>query len=135
MRKLIMATAVAVFVLAGCAWLSEGNTDVKLVTQYAVLKVAENDPAKAQRIEEIALEVQRYATGEALLTVDALIVAIRAEIRWDRLDAADALLVNALLDRLRTELVERLGADVLPEDLRLAVDVLCEWIVEAARLV
>lgn len=137
MKKLFQAAAIAAVLslLGACAALQEGNADAKLITQYAVIKVAENDPAKADRIEQIALEVQKYAGDEVQLTVDALIVAIRAQIHWDQLGTGDTLLVNALLDRLRTELTARLGPDVLPEDLRLAVDTVTAWVIEACELV
>lgn len=134
MRMFLMA-ALAAFSLSACAVLTEGNADAKLIVQYSVIKVAENDKAKAARIAEIATEVKKYSGGETLITVELLVEAIRNEIRWDELDAADALLVNALLERLRSELVERLGDGVLPEDLRLAVDVLAGWIIEATLLV
>lgn len=129
------AVAAALAVLCACSFLQEGNRDAKLVTQYAVLKVAENDPAKARRIEEIALDVQRYANDAANLTVDSLIVAIRAQIRWDLLDMADTLLVNALLERLRDELIAYLGPETLPEDVQLAATTVATWVIEAAQLV
>jgi hypothetical protein len=132
---MFLMAALAAFSLSACAVLTEGNADAKLIVQYSVIKVAENDKAKAARIAEIATEVKKYSGGETLITVELLVEAIRNEIRWDELDAADALLVNALLERLRSELVERLGDGVLPEDLRLAVDVLAGWIIEATLLV
>ena len=135
MKKLQAALAAVLLCLCGCAALTEGNTDAKLITQYAVLKVSEGDPAKADRIEEIALEVQRYAQDATAITVDALIVAIRAEVRWSELDAADTLLINALLERLRTELIEYLGPEQLPEDVRLAATTVAEWVIEASRLI
>lgn len=134
MRKILTA-ALAAFILSACASLTEGNTDAKLITQYAVIKVAQGDPEKAARIEEIATEVKRYASGEAFLTVDLLIAAIRDQVRFDRLDAADTLLVNALLDKLRAELVDRFGEEPLPEDLQLAVDVVSGWVIQASRMI
>ena len=135
MRKFLLAALVGGFFVSGCAALQEGNADAKLVTQYATLKVADGDPAKAARIAEIASEVRRYVTDAEALTVDALIVAIRAEVNWSSLDAADTLLVNALLERLRVELIEYLGPEQIPEDLRLAATTVADWVIEATAFV
>lgn len=120
--------------VAACATLTDDNFQAKLATQYATIKIVNGDPDKADRIVEIASEIQRYASGETLLTVDLLVFAIKDQIQWNKLDVADTLLVNALLDQLRTELVARLGADALPGDVRLAVDVVAAWVISAAEM-
>lgn len=131
-----IAAAMAAFVIiTGCATLTEGNASSKLVAQYAVIKVAQNDPAKAARIAEIAAQVKLYISDEESPTVDALVIAIRSQIEWSKLDPADTLLVNALLERLRTELTEYLGPDTLPEDLRLAATTVADWVIEASLLI
>lgn len=120
--------------LSGCALIKEGNSDARLIVQYSTLKVCDT-PARAQRCSEIATEVQRYANDAEQLTVAALMLAIEEQVDWTALDAADALLVRTLTDRLRSELEERLGADVLPEDLRLAATTVADWVIEASALV
>lgn len=133
MKKIILALA-AMLVVSGCAMLTEGDSQARLVTMYATLKVVDGDAGKATRVEEIATEVQEYASQETFLTVDLLIAAIRDRVPWHDLDAADELLVNALLDELRNELIRRLGSDVLPEDLRLAVENVTGWVISASRM-
>lgn len=128
----LMIGLFACSLLFGCASLTENNTDARLLTMYATIKIADGDQARAEVIEEVASDVQRYASSERHLTVDLLVGAIRDRVPWSDLDAADELLIHELLDRLRVELTDRLGADVLPEDLRLAADVVAGWVIQAA---
>lgn len=128
----IAALMAAFAILTGCATLTDENSSAKLTTYYATLKVIDGDADKAARVRFIATEVQRYASGEEFLTVDLLVTAIKDQVRWDKLDAADELLVHALIDELRAALVRRFGADVLPEDLRLAVDTVATWVITAS---
>ena len=134
MMKQLMTAALAVSLLAGCSFLAQHSATAKIATQYATIKVIDGDPGKAARVASIATEVRRYASGEPHLTVDRLIQAVRDRIDWASLDAADTLLVTALLDHLRAELTARLGPDILPGDLRLAVDKVASWVAAAARL-
>ena len=130
MKIAILMAALAI--LTGCATLTDENSSARLTTYYATLKVIDGDPDKAARVQFIATEVQRYASGEEYLTVDLLIAAIKDQVRWDKLDAADELLVHALIDELRAALVRRFGEDVLPEDLRLAASTVATWVITAA---
>lgn len=132
MQKLFLLLMAAV--LVGCASLKENNADARLIVQYSTLKVCDT-AERAARCAEIAGEVQRYANDTAQLTVSALMFAIEEQIDWTSLDAADALLVRTLTERLRAELVERLGEDVLPEDLRLAATTVADWVIDASALV
>ena len=133
MMKQLM-TAALVSLLAGCSFLTTHSATAKIATQYATIKVIDGDPGKAARVASIATEVRRYASGEPHLTVDRLIQAVRDRIDWASLDAADTLLVTALLDHLRAELTARLGPDILPGDLRLAADKVASWVAAAARM-
>lgn len=132
MRQLIMLLAAGL--LVGCATLAEGDAGTELVVKYAALKTCDT-PERATRCIEIATEVKRYANDTEYLTVSALMAAITDEIDWQGLDPADTLLVQALLDRLQTGLIDYLGPDHLPEDLQLATATVADWVVAAASLI
>lgn len=131
MRKLFVA-AMAAFVLVGCATIASG--DARLPVMYATLKVIDGDAAKAQRVREIATEVKALAADEVFFTVDALIIAINGQIRWEKLDMADTLLVTALVDELRSELTKRFPSTEVDADLRLAVTTVADWVITASSL-
>lgn len=121
--------------LSGCAWLSENEGSARLLTTYATLKVIDGDAARADRVEEIALEVATYAGADPDVSVDALIARVRGLIDWSDLDEADTLLVNALLVEVSIRLKEKLGDGLIPEDARITVQTLAGWVIEAARTV
>ena len=125
----------ASLVFAGCSTLNEYENTARLTTQYATIKVIDDDRAKAQRVEEIATEVKAYAQDDLFLTVDRLIDEARSQIAWHKLDAADRLLVDALLTELEVRLKERFGGDAVPDELRLTVEKLADWVISAARMV
>lgn len=132
-------TALLVIALvAGCGlnqWAQDNPRTARAVTTYATLKVVKGDPARADRVVEITENVMAYAEDVAHLTVDALIVAIRSEIRWNRLDMADTVMINELLELLREELTRYFGGVEIPPDMALTVNVLGEWVISAAQMV
>ena len=134
LKNLLLAIATLSLATA-CSTLNEHENTARLTTQYATIKVIGDDRAKAQRVEEIATEVKSFAQDELVLTVDRLIDETRSQINWQRLDAADRLLVDALLTELEVRLKERFGGDAVPHELRLTVDKLADWVISAARMV
>ena len=133
MRKIVLLFLATVS-MSACSFLGEHKATAKLATQYATIKIIDGDRAKAQRVWEIAKEVKKYANTKPQLTVDRLIDEVKAQINWGDLDAADTLLVNALIDELSQQLTNRLGSQSLPKDLRLAVDTVVDWVISAAHL-
>ena len=134
MMKKIVLLFLATVSMSACSFFSEHKATAKLATQYATIKIIDGDRAKAQRVREIAKEVKQYANTKPQLTVDRLIDEVKAQINWGDLDAADTLLVNALIDELSQQLTKRLGSQSLPKDLRLAVDTVVDWVISAAHL-
>lgn len=128
-----MIVCVAVSLIAGCATIQENESTARVAVQYATIKILDGDPEKADKVEQIAEEVKAYASGEKPVTVDALIEKAATYIPWEDLDDADTLLVTALLEEIRVRLKERLGDDFVPEDLRVTVDMVAGWVLEAAR--
>jgi hypothetical protein len=123
----------ALFVLPACNTTATSPT-AKLVVQYAVLKVADNNPAKAAKIAEIAKEIQALAGGEGFNTVDLLVAAVRAKVDFSKLDAADTLLANALIDTIAAELKSRVGSEPFADGNLLKVKQVAAWVVDAAAL-
>ena len=131
----LLASMLGGFTLgASCAWLDTNTGAAKLTVQYATIKVIGHDAGKAKRVTAIAQEVRRIAESDPHLTVDRLIEAIVDHIDWDKLDAADKMLINALINELARELAVRIPANNIAE-LRLTVDHIATWVVSAARMV
>lgn len=131
MRKLLL-TVLACFTFAGCAFLQEHESEARIATTYATLKVIDEDAERASRVVEIATEVRAIAGGDPEATVGLLIGEVRGLIKWENLDAADTLLVDTLLIELEARLINRLGDGVLPDDARLTVQTIADWVIRAA---
>jgi len=144
MRKTIMAALLALTLCAGCSFVEERESQAELVTKYATLKVIKGDPARADRVEDVASEVLRFVDNSTPSTVEALISFVRAEIRWDKLDEADALLVEALLIEVKYQLKALVCddeanlnecEDFIPADLKITTQKIARWVVEAAQTI
>lgn len=119
--------------LASCSFLEERPATAYLATTYATLKVIDDDAEKAERVIEIATEVLQLASSDPETTISRLMSEARGLIRWNRLDDADTLLVNALLVEVEHRLREKFGDGIIPEDARLTVQTLAGWVIEAAQ--
>ena len=134
---LVTLAAVVLFFAApaGCSNMNATQTNVaKLAVQYAVVKVVEKNPAYGPRVVVIAQEVRKAAGGETADTVDLVLTLVKAKIQWDKLDAADTLLVNALIDQVGIELKARLGDAKFDPDKLLVIAEVATWIEQAATL-
>jgi len=133
---IILALVIGLGAFSGCASTPSAQQKVvaKLAVQYAVLKVADKNPAKAAKIEEIAKDVQAVAGGEGANTVDLLMSIARGKVATLKLDAADKVLADALLEMVGAELKARLGEGVLSTDKLLVVGEVAGWIVDASKL-
>lgn len=129
----ILALVIGLVAFSGCASTTgQQNIAAKFAVQYAVLKVSENSPAKAARIVAIAKEVKAIAGQDGADTVDLLMVIIRSKVDFSKLDAADTLLANALIETIGEQLKERLGSGKLPVEKLPAVAQLADWVIETA---
>lgn len=118
---------------AGCSTPTQTNL-AKLTVQYAVIKVCDRNPEYAPRVVEIATQIEALAGGETANTVDLLLSLVRAKIDFSKLDAADKLLVNALIDQVGIELKVRLGTTTFDAGKLLLVSEVAGWIREAAAM-
>lgn len=133
MKKFLIMIVASAMLIGGCAWVEENPATAYMAVTYATEKVIDGDVERAQRVEQIALEVEQAATGDTAQTIDLLIDLARDEIDWTKLDSADTRLVNYLLLTLSDELKERYGDGFIPEDARLTVNQIAGWVIEAAR--
>lgn len=132
MKKLILLILAMLPVLFACSAVQEREPLAEIAVQAATIRVIDNDSEKAQRVITIASQVWQAASDDPQPTVDALIALARAEIRWDRLDPAETNLVNLLLLRTRSELEDKFPDNLIPEDARVTVRTIAEWVIETA---
>lgn len=133
-KLIAIVAAIAALSFAGCSSTATGKPAAKLVVQYAVLKVVANNQEKAARVVEIAKEVQAVAGNDGFNTVSLLMTVVRTKIDYSKLDAADTLLANLLIETVEAELSERVGAGVIPEGSVFKVKEVASWVIDGAAL-
>ena len=131
----------AVFGLAGCKSLAEGDQRSELVAtvaiQVATSKVINRsgDPAaKAQRIIDIATQAKQLAEGGTLALVDDLHDEVNQRIDWAALDEGDTLLVQALISGVRAELKVRVDDNLIEGDALIVLKLVLDNIIDAATV-
>lgn len=134
--KLFFAIALvgAVFLTSGCQTIKERPAVAQLAVQYATIKVVEKNPDRAARVIEIAAYIKANAGNSSAASVALLEVAVRKQIDFERLDAADTFLVDTLIGLVRDELVARLGDGPLSPENALIVAQVAGWIEDAAKM-
>lgn len=142
MRNLALGLmAAAVLAFAGCASLGTPiqQTAEQLVVEYATLKVIGSGSttaarqAKASQILSIASTAKAdFADPAATLATVTAQVAVR--IAALKLDPADQLVANALVQVVADELSAKIGAGVLNPAQVTSVNTVLGWVVEAASM-
>jgi hypothetical protein len=123
-----------VLMVAGCALLAERDARLELATQYATLKVIAETDVTAEQVLERVGAVRLIVETDAQVTVHNLAQQVRQSISWDELDAADQLLLDAVLMEAELRLAEIVGDGLLDDQGKVAVGVLLDWIAEAAAI-
>lgn len=134
MRKLL---AVIILVLtAGCASTGENSQLTEsLFVKYATAKVIANNPDKAVAVLDLVEQAKQYVDSDTgTVSIAALDQAARDRIPWDRLDAADQMLVDAVLVEARQRLEQAIGDGILDADQRVRLSRVLGWIEQAAAL-
>ena len=136
--KFFYSAAMAVllmFSVAGCSLLEvveDSPVASYIVVQQSTLRFIGDDVERAERVMEIAEQVEEYAAGT--VTVALLIDYTRAQVRWDRMSLADAALLDSLLTQLSLSLEDKMGTGELsPEDL-INVQTVVGWIKTNAEM-
>jgi hypothetical protein len=124
-----------VFLVAvGCATLAEQDARLELATKYATLKVIDETDVTAEQVRERVGAVRLIVEADTQVAVHNLAQQVRQFISWDELDAADQLLLDAVLMEAELRLAEIVGDGLLDDQGKVAVGVLLDWIAEAAAI-
>lgn len=125
--------------LAGCAGgvaqaLKQSPT-AELTVKYATLKIIEqSSDVTPERVIKNVQAARELLQRDASISIAGLSVAVRKNIRWERLKTADALLLDQLLSEAERRLTERVGDGLLDHDHRVLVSEVLSWIEAAANM-
>lgn len=126
--------------IAACSAVDKAaeHADVsRLAVKAGTLKYIEAEDDRSQRANDVQAFIERarqHVDGEAESTVDALADRVREEVRWDRLELSEQLLVDELIASIEAKLKERIGDGPLSEEDRLRIEAVLDWAYDAAGL-
>lgn len=128
--KTIIVIALALFI-SGCSMLEKRPATTMLLGQYTALKYIGEDAGKAQRVIETSNDIKKGLIGT--VTVVSLEAMVRSQIKWDKIDYADQLVIEAILVEARGVIATKIGDGVLkPEDL-VRIDHFFDQIIETSE--
>ena len=137
-------SAFAVLVLlamAACSTLEKIESSPmasQLITNQITLRfiAGSDDPVeRAARVREVVEKVRGQVSAGKSFTLADLDEAVRAEIDWQALNAADQELLNFGLTKASAAIAELIGEGVIGPDDRGTVATLLTWIDQAAQRV
>ena len=123
--------------IAGCTFLRDNQTGLKMSAQYVTLKILENSSdgmraTRAANIVNVSTALQSVATGEAVTIPDLKLYAFK-ELGKLHLSPADQFLANTLIDAVSAELLKRIGDGIVKPDDKVFVKEVLQWIIDAAK--
>ena len=133
MKKIFLG--IIIMLMTGCAAISQ-STSAELLVQYATIKFINNSDStekraeKAQKVVAIASAAKSYFDRDTM-SIDEIEILMRKKINWDELSAADSLLANALIKRVKDEV----ESSTIDEERRVSGSTVLSWIIDGARLV
>lgn len=132
-----LLTAVMALAFAGCAAVSNVTSGIgaeaELPVKYAVAKViGESDSVTGQGVMDVTAKVRGYVESDGELVLDDLMAQAAVEIDFASMEPADAMLVQALLSQIEHTI--SVDMPTLPEDRKVRILTLLDWIDEAAAL-
>lgn len=131
---LLLAVAVPITVLSGCASLGASSATEKLIVQAATMKFIESSDdraAKASRIVKAAAQARVWLDTDGVTVAD-LQAAMVERIAAADLEPSDKLLASALVEVVVAELNVRIGEGVISADKRATVNAVLAWVEQAA---
>ena len=135
-KSFLIPAVLASLLFSGCALLEQVEQSplaAHIAVQQATLRYIDGDVEKAQRVVDVAEQVKEYAAGT--VTIALLDVYLRAQIKWDKISMADALLLDALLVELSERMEQKMGeGELSPEDLA-SVERVVGWVIMYASMV
>lgn len=134
MKNLVFVLCLSL-VMSACSIIESHENTSKLVVQYAALKFVMNEDVsereeRAQKIFQVAKEGKALFDSRAL-PIEHIEDLVRERIDWDQLDAADTLLVNALIERIVIEVNESV---LLGQDVHVTGSKILGWVIDGVRL-
>jgi hypothetical protein len=142
MLPIRLAVAVlALLAMAGCSTLEKiesGSMTSQIVTSQITLRfiAGSDDPAqRAVSVRDVVKKVRGQVSSDKSFTLADLDEAVRAEIDWQALSAADQELLNFGLSKANAAIAELIGDGVIDPAGRATVATLLTWIDQAAQRV
>jgi hypothetical protein len=136
-----MLAAMLLLALSGCAVLEKIESNPitsQLITNQITLRfiAGSDDPAqRAVSVRDVVKKVRGQVSSDKSFTLADLNVAVRAEIDWQALSAADQELLNFGLTKANAAIAELIGDGVIDPAGRATVATLLTWIDQAAQRV
>jgi len=136
-----MLAAVLFLALSGCAALEkieESPIASQLITNQITLRfiAGSDDPVeRAAQVRDVVEKVRGQVSANKSFTLAELDDAVRAEIDWQSLSAADQELLNFGLNKASAAIAELIGDGVIDPAGMATVATLLTWIDQAARRV
>lgn len=131
-----LAIGLVLLALVACASL-EQNDIARLATQYSTLKYIEAAPGaeteRAARIYDIVSQARQLLSGDTSTTVALIEVAVRNQVPWHSLSAADQLLTDGLISAISQDLKQQVGSGALKDEQLLQVDAVLGWVADICQ--
>lgn len=127
-----LITLALLFSLVGCSSLSQSPNGELLVT-YATSKFISrsSSPSKrAERVIEIANSAISFLDKDKM-PINQVETLILNKIDWSKLDASDRLLIEALITRVKSEIV---NSNTLDQETVVSASKVLGWIVKGAKI-
>lgn len=118
---------------AGCSFVEERPATAQLTVKVATIKIiSQSDEIGPQDVIRHAEAARALLDGE--VTLSRLASEVRERVGWDQLDAADRVLLDAVLTEAERRLRERIGEGVIGADARVTIETLLGWVIAAAQM-
>jgi hypothetical protein len=133
MKIRFLVTVVATLLLAGCSSTPSARDEalIGLSVQYATAKYIEKKPDSRENIVRIA-NAAKVIASDASVTLQSLQAFVGGELDKLSLTPADRALADGLVALIVVELDARVGEGLIPEDQRVRVVRLLDFVIAAA---
>lgn len=135
MNRIIIAITIGLSILAsGCNTPTQTLT-AQIAVTIGVAEVVKDRPDYAAKAVAIANDVIALADNDEAV-VDAVIELVRSKIDWQKLadeSPTSVSAVNLLLAAIEVELEKRVSVGSIPEDYRVKIKTVAEWVKLAAE--
>lgn len=119
--------------MAGCSFVDERPASAQRTIKVATFTViGQSDEIGPQDVIRHAEAARSLLDGE--VTLSRLADEVRKRVGWEQLDAADRILLDAVLTEAERRLRDRIGEGVIDADARVTIETLLSWIIAAAQM-